>query len=531
MTFVSLAFMVFVAVSAALYFTIPVSKRWIVLLAASYVFYFINSRMLVLVLFVSTLITYLTAGKIAGIAAAGKNYLKENDGVLSKEEKKKYRADVKKKSRNVLVLGTVVMLGILAAAKYYNFFAVNVNLLLVRIGFTLPRLNLLLPLGISFYTLQAVGYMIDVYRGKQEPETNLFRFMLFMSFFPQIVQGPIPRYRQLADQLYEGHSFDLQRILSGIQLILWGLMKKLILADRVGAIVSGIYDFSDSYTGLILFAAGALYGVQVYADFSGGMDIARGVSQIFGIELELNFRQPYHSSSVEEFWRRWHITLGGWMRDYVFYPLSLSKTFASLSKKSRERFGASFGKKLPSFLSMFIVYFLVGIWHGPNWKYIAYGIWNGIFIVCGILFAEQYASVLKKCGIDEETESWKFFRMFRTFVIITFGRYFSRAAGLFAALRMFKNTFIHWYDLSWITNGSLTAFGVNTANWAVIIVGIAVVLWVDHLHEKGIRIRERISAQPLVFRWLIYIGAVVCILVFGIYGPSYNAAVFIYEQF
>ncbi|MBQ1391714.1 MAG: MBOAT family protein, partial [Firmicutes bacterium] len=378
MTFVSLEFVFFLAIVFLTYFLCPKNKRWIILLIASMAFYYICSKKLILVLIASTAVTFLTG------LGVGRVYDRRDEGIralgdqVTSKDKKARKAEAKKQAKKVMLVGVLIELGVLIFIKYFNFIGETINSVA---GASIPRLNLLMPLGISFYTLQAISYIMDVYREKMKPDHHFFKFALYMSFFPQIVQGPFPRYRQLAEQLYTGHDFDYQRFMFGIQLILWGWMKKLIIADRVSIPVSQIFNNYELYHGQMIFLGAALYGLQVYADFSGGMDIARGVSQVLGIELELNFRQPYFSTSVEDFWRRWHITLGAFMRDYVFYPMSLSKLFNDLSKKARKVFGNNFGKKLPSFLAMFIVYFIVGAWHGSSWKYVAYGVYNGMFIV------------------------------------------------------------------------------------------------------------------------------------------------------
>ncbi|MBQ1312827.1 MAG: MBOAT family protein, partial [Blautia sp.] len=457
-------------------------------------------------------------------------YLKETEG-LSRAQKKDYKEKANKKAKGLLLLGVLSDLGILLVLKYFNFFAENANKGLRFLGFQLPMLHLLLPLGISFYTLQAVAYLVDIYRNKLKPDTNLGKFMLFMSFFPQIVQGPIARHAHLAHQLYEGHKFSYERFTFGLQLILWGWMKKLIIADRVMIPVGQIFDNYQQYTGLIVFLGAVLYGVQVYMDFSGGMDIARGVSQILGIELELNFRQPYFATSVEEFWRKWHITLGAWMRDYVFYPLSLSKSFASLSRKTRKIFGQFVGKRMPAFLASFIVYLLVGIWHGPEWKYLAYGVWNGMIIMISILLVNVYAKMRSVCGIRETAFTWRAFQMFRTFILMSMGRFFSRAGGFLPAVEMMARSAKQWYNLAFLVDGSLIRLGLDNANWILLLIALIVIFGVDCLHEKGVFIRGAIARQPLIFRWMIYIGAILILLVFGSYGPGYDSASFIYEQF
>ena len=532
MAIVNLSFFLFVAALLAVYFLVPKNWRWTVLLAGSYLFYWINGKWLVLVLGAMSLATFCIGLWIDSVNERGK--AAPPGETLSREERKARKARAKTVARRILVLGILADLGTLLVLKYSNFFGDGINQLLAAFGGsgkTIPRLHLLMPLGISFYTLQAISYMTDVYRGKIRADRNPAKFMLFMSYFPQIVQGPIPRHGHLARQLYEGHGFDYDRLCKGAQLVLWGLMKKLILAERLAVPAGALFGDCASHTGLLLLLAGVLYGLQVYTDFSGGMDIVRGVSQMLGIELELNFVQPYFSSSIEDFWRRWHITLGRWMRDYVFYPLSLSKAFTELSRKSRKWLGQFVGKRLPAFLAMFIVYFLVGFWHGPEWKYVAYGVWNGVFIMAGILLEETYGNLRRLCGIDAKSFSWRWFRVLRTFVLVSFGRLFTGAPDLKTALAMFRGTFVHIRDVTFLTDGTLVELGLNTANWLLLLAALALLFWVDGLHERNVAIRETIARQHLVFRWAVYIGAVVALLVFGCYGPEYNAANFIYEQF
>ena len=530
MAFFTLPFLVFISAVFILYFLAPKKLQWVVLLAASYLYIWLNSEKLLLVHMVTVFVTYGIGHWIYAVNQSGKERI-QSGTELTPAEKKSLKAAVKKKAKRILLLGVFLDLGVLLYLKYFNFFASNANILLSRLGVRMPTIRILLPIGISFYTLQALAYMIDIYRGKVVPDKNPGHFMLFMSFFPQIVQGPIARYNQLAHQLTEPHVLDYKRFTFGVQMIMWGFFKKLVIAERIAIPTDYIFSHWKSYTGGMAFIGAVFYGLQVYADFSGGMDIARGVSQILGIELELNFRQPYFSTSIEEFWRRWHITLGGWMRDYIFYPLSLSKLFTNLSKRARKVFGDFIGKRLPSFLAMFIVYFLVGFWHGAEWKYIGYGVWNGVFIVSGILLAEKYEQAKQKLGIRNESVSWKLFQILRTFIICSYGRFFSRAPGFLAAVRMMRATFVHWKDLSFMTDGSLLNIGLDTANWVVLIVALIILFAVDFLHERNIEIREGISRQHIIFRWAIFYAAFFAILIFGIWGPQYDSAKFIYEQF
>jgi D-alanyl-lipoteichoic acid acyltransferase DltB (MBOAT superfamily) len=532
MSIVTLPFFLFVAGLLVVYYLVPKKIRGPVLLIASYVFYWLNSHWLLLVLLGTSLAVY---GFGLLIQREHDRYRRElgEHPEWTREEKKARKDRSRKRARRIMVLGILVSAAVLLFLKYFNFFGENLNGLLSLFGLDnpIPKLNLLLPLGISFYTLQAIAYLADVYRAKIQADKNPLKFLLFMSFFPQIIQGPIPRHSQLADQLYEGHAFDYRQVCFGAQMMLWGLIKKLIIAERLAVPVQALYAADSGYTGPIVFFGALLYGFWIYADFSGGMDIARGVAQMLGVNLVKNFNQPYYSTSIEDFWRRWHITMGTWMKDYIFYPLSLSRAFTNLSRKSRKILGQYAGKRLPAFLAMFIVYFLVGFWHGADWKYIVYGVWNGCFIMSGILLENVYRKGRELCRIPENSASWRLFRMFRTLVIVSLGRFFSGADSLQTALAMFKNTATHWKDITFLTNGTLLKLGLTTSNWIILALFLALLFYVDFRHEKGTSFREVFARQPLVFRWGIYIAAVLAILIFGLYGPEYNAAAFIYQQF
>ena len=558
MAFVSLKFIIFIAVVFAAYFIIPVKYRWLVLLAGSLAFYYLNSGLLLFVMAATAIITWGIGLWIDRIYRQETKYLSENEEYLSdrKELKKAVQKRSKSRAKFVMILGVVVSLLPLLYLKYGSFFlsilsgsntaagavsGTSSNALygwLRALGsrfssksLHMDNAGLLLPIGISFYTLQAISYVVDLYHRKTKADRNPLKFLLFMSFFPQIVQGPIPRHSKLATQLYEGHKFDYHRLCMGVQLILWGFMKKMIVADRISGPVIEIFDHYDKYTGLMIFLAAAMYGIQVYTDFSGGMDIARGVAQVLGIELDLNFRQPYFASSVEDFWRRWHITLGGWMREYVFYPLSLSKGLVKLGRKSRKIFGQYVGKRLPAFLAMFVVYLLVGFWHGAEWKYVVYGIWNGVFIMAGILLGDVYARGKKLCGITDEQFSWRLFQKIRTFAIVSVGRILSRADTVHESIEMLKLIPKKWYNLAFVVDGSLIDLGLDNDNWILLGIAVIVLFIVDLLHERNVSIREAIAKQNIVFRWLIYYAAFAALLIFGIYGPGYDAAGFIYEKF
>ena len=312
---------------------------------------------------------------------------------------------------------------------------------------------------------------------------------------------------------------------------MWGFFKKLIIADRIAIPVNELFENAPNYNGFLLLLGTIMYGIQVYTDFSAGMEIARGFSQMLSIDLDLNFNQPYHAISIEDFWRRWHITLGSFMKDYVFYPLSLSKLNMNLGKKCRKLFGVTIGKKIPIIIVMFIVYLLVGFWHGAEWKYVAYGIWNGTFIASTILLEPFYNKLKKALSINDKSHDYIFFQWFRTFVIVSLGRLFPRAPSLMKALFMMGRITTGWWYIQGLFDKTLLKLGLNTAEWLVLVVGIIILFIVDYLHEHGKSIRNIIANQSIIVRWAIYYAIIIIIVVFGVYGPMYGATSFIYQQF
>ena len=516
MGFLSFKFVLFLAMTFFTYFVVPKKFQWLVLLLFSYVYYFLNSRLLIAVLIAESVFVFLTGKALSSI-----------NRKIKETQDKEIKKELKKKNKLVLTCGIICVLGALIVTKYSDFIIENINALLHG---NISLFNFVLPLGISFYTLQAISYMIDVSKGKYECDDNILHFMLYMSYFPQIIQGPIPRYNRLAKQLFEEHDYDYQRVTQGLQLMLWGIAKKVIIADRLAKPVSYFFENHAQFTGISILLGAICYSFQIYADFSGGIDAIRGISEVFGIRLDDNFRQPYFSRSIEEFWRRWHITLGSWMKDYVFYPLSLSKTLNRLGKASRKVLGEFAGKRVAPCIATFVVYLLVGIWHGASWKYVAYGIWNGVIITCGIMF-DGYKKMLKTFRINGDSKAWNLFRIVRTFLICSIGRIFSRAADLPAALNMFKSMFIRPFDLSFIDAELFEALGLNVKNWVLLAVMIIIVMVIDSLKEKGVDIREAVAGKPIVLRWVIYYLLILAILVFGLYGGGYDASTFIYGRF
>ena len=345
LNFASLNFLAFVSVTILLYFLFPLKKqKWVVLLVSSYTFYLLAGYKYAYFIVFTTITTYLTALWLDRISKNSKVKIKQNKAQWSREEKKKYKSSIKIKKRLVMALVLVVNFGILGFLKYYNFFSGSLNDVLGVFGvsFSAPTLNLVLPLGISFYTFQSMGYIVDVYREKVAAEKNPAKLALFVSFFPQIIQGPISFYDQLAHQLYEPHNFDFTRFKHGMELILWGFFKKLVIADRAVIAIQAFQKGNTDFGGTTITFIILLYALQLYADFSGGIDISRGIAQILGIDMVDNFKRPYFAKSINDYWRRWHITLGAWLKNYLFYPIAMSNVFINASKKMKNtKFGAT----------------------------------------------------------------------------------------------------------------------------------------------------------------------------------------------
>lgn len=531
MTLLSIEFAVLWAVTTVLYFVFPLKYRWTVLLASSFVFYFYGGISTGYFMIFTVICIYATALWIDSYNQKQKKYLADNPA-LTRDEKKAYKLAIQHKKRLILAAGLVLCFSFLVFLKYFNFLSSQTFSILGLFGLKAeaPQIDLALPLGISFYTLQATSYIIDVYRGKTRAEKNFAKVALFVSFFPQIIQGPIGRFKDLAPQLYEGHRFDPVRFKHGLELALWGFIKKLTIAEYIGIVADTVFNSYSQYSGFVIFLGSVAYGFQVYADFSGGMDIIGGIAQIYGIDMAVNFERPYFARSIAEFWRRWHITLGAWMRDYVFYPLSLSKAFANMGKKTRKIFGTYIGKMLPTFLASFIAFMLVGIWHGSSWKYVAYGLWNSVIITGSILLDPVYKKVLGKLKVNTECFSWRMFQILRTFMLVSIGRIFSRADSLMDSLRMLKRMFSEFNP--WIfTDGMLLKLGLNEKQLFLVFVMLLVLLVVGIMQEKGVHLREKLDEQNIIFRWVFVIAAVAFLLVYGAYGSSFSAADFVYQQF
>lgn len=540
MSFTTINFLLFVAATVLLYFLLPLKKfKWVVLLAASYFFYLCAGYKYAAFILFTTISTYLFALWIDKVSQNSKAKVKANKANWDREQKKKYKNKIKIQKRLIMALVLVLNFGILAFLKYYNFFAGSLNDLLgiFGIAFSAPTLKLILPLGISFYTFQSMGYIVDVYREKVAPEKNPLKLALFVSFFPQIIQGPISFYDQLAHQLYEPHKFDFTRFKHGMQLILWGYFKKLVIADRAVIALTTVTDNYTAYNGTTITFTVLLYALQLYADFSGGIDISRGVAQIFGIDMAQNFKRPYFAKDINDYWRRWHITLGAWLKNYVFYPIAMSKQFINMSKNIKNtkfggtKAGTHIAKVLPTSIASLIVFLIVGIWHGANWKYVGFGLWNGLIIMISILLKPVFDFVLAKLHINPKSFLYGIFQMFRTFIVVLVGYVFDIAPSFSGAVNMIKLSLFDQHIRAGISQ--ICNLGVGKKDYVVLLIGMLVIFVVSVIQERNSNtsLRVMLDKKPLILRWSLTLVCLVTVLIFGIYGPGYNPAEFVYMQF
>lgn len=504
MSYISAGFLLLIAITAVIYYLLPKNCQWVILLAASFVFYATYGvRYMGYILF-TIITTYFLAVKMGTCE--------------DKPTRKRY-----------LVWCLLLNFGLLFLMKYLNFTIGNLNSVfkLFHLDVSIGRLGLVMPLGMSFYTFQTMSYAIDVYYKKVKPEQNIFKFALFVSFFPQLLQGPIGRFDKLHHQLVEGSTFDIINVEHGIQRMLLGVAKKLILADRASIVATTLLTNLNIYTGAHMIVGMLFYSVYIYCDFAGGMDLVIGAAEVFGIKMDENFKQPYFSLSLGEFWRRWHISLGTWMKDYIFYPFSISKPMAKFSKFAKKKFGKQIGRTLPICLANILIFFIVGVWHGANWKYIIYGLYNGIIIAISNLLKPCYAKGLEICHINGDSWYWRGFKMFRTFILVNIGWLCDACTTASEVFKALGNIFVN-FNVAAVFDGGLLKMGLNMRDYKIMLVALIIHLIFSIIKERGVNIREWIDKRPLVFRWAVYIMLIFVTAPFGFVGATTE---FMYAQF
>ena len=522
--FIAIAFPLIVAC----YGVVPRRFRWAVLLAASYGFFWYLSRGLVVFVVAATLVVYASGLAIGSIFDRRKAALAQAE----KGGKKQVRARYKRYARIVVALGTILCLGMLIALKYLGFFgecaAGFLGLFGVQASFEVARIGI--PIGISFYTLMAVSYIVDVYRETIAPDRHLGRVALFLCFFPQIMEGPICRYGQTAEALYAGAPITRSNLHAGTLRILVGFAKKLIVADRLNLFVKPVFDDYGMYDGCIVALGAVLYTLQLYCDFSGTMDVAIGLARVFGVNLPENFRQPFFSRTAAEFWQRWHITLGTWLKDYVYYPVSLSKPVKNLTARARKRFGTRYGPLLTSSIALFCVWFGNGLWHGAGSQYLFFGMYYFVLILLGGLIDPLAQQLAGRLGIDRNAGGYRAFQIARTLVVIFVGELFFRANGMDAGLAMFAKM-VTDFGVGSFADGTVLGIGMDGADFAIVAVFAALVLVLDIMNERGKNLYEAMQQRSAAARWALCAALLLAIVVFGAYGFGYAPVDPMYAQF
>lgn len=498
MLFNSLQFMWFFPLVLAVYFIIPRRSRYIWLLIASYYFYMgWNAKYLVLIV-ISTVITF-----ASGI-------------LLEKEQQAKNRAKIKKA---IVAASFTSNLGILAFFKYFDFFLENLNVILAHFGLMAiaKPFDVLLPVGISFYTFQALSYTADVYRGEIAAERNVLKYALFVSFFPQLVAGPIERSKNLLVQIQNVHALDLwnyERIKDGAILMLWGYFLKMVVADRAAVFVDEVFSHYGIYGSIELMMAGWLFAVQIYGDFCSYSTIAIGAAKIMGFSLVDNFHAPYLARSAKDFWRRWHISLSTWLRDYVYIPLGGSRCGTR--------------KRYRNLMATFLV---SGLWHGANWTYVAWGGIHGALLVLESATEKIRAKWLRSWNVNTDCFSFRLAEIMVTFALVDFAWIFFRSASVGDASR-YLSRMVSRFDPWALFTGELFTMGLDRTEMEILTAALIVVFLVDFVRDRfGWDIAEFLNRQNLWFAWLWILAIFMSIVIFGEYGPTFDAKQFIYFQF
>lgn len=492
MLFNSTEFFIFFPVVVTLYFLTPGNRRWLILLLASYYFYASWKPAYTIIIIASTLVDYF-CGRAMG----------------------RFEDEDKQKRRPFLYISLLSNLGILLLFKYYNFFndsaAGIANAL--NMGYAMPAFELLLPMGISFYTFQTMSYSIDVYHGRIKPERHLGVFALFVTFFPQLVAGPIERAGNLLGQLKIEHKFEYERVVAGLRRMGWGFFKKIMIADNLALMVNQVYNNPTEFEGISFILATIFFAFQIYCDFSGYSDIAIGASQVMGIRLMENFRRPYFSKSISEFWTRWHISLSSWFRDYLYIPLGGNRVV-----------------KWRWYYNLFITFLVSGLWHGANWTFVVWGALHGFYLVFAILTARQRNTMADSLGLTSHPMLYKWMQVLSVFVLVNFSWIFFRANTISDAFYIIQHSFTGLGNISQVfaaVNLEHVLFmdqGLKV--FAVSVISI-IVMETVHMIQRNGSVSQLIMQRPVIIRWSVYYIAIIAMLLFGQFG----SAEFIYFQF
>lgn len=493
MSITSFSFLCFFAVVLFLYYVIPKKAQWSFLLFVSFAFFMTSSEV------TESGGWYVIFYPLAAVAAV---YLAARLMDRTKEQKKR---------RAALICAVIFCLGLLGTLKFFG-------------------LPLLAPMGISFYTLTLLGYLFDVYYEIGKVQNNYGKLVLFTCYFPTMVSGPILKYGDMEEQLYGGHKLDYRRVTFGMQRMLWGFFKKLVISERMAVIANEIFNNYESYAGFPIWIGAIAFTFQLYTDFAGCMDIVLGISECFGIILPENFNAPFLAGNISEYWRRWHITLGTWLKEYLFYPLLRTKFFMQLPKKLKSKVGKKRARQITTFLAMFLLWFAIGYWHGGTWNFIiGSGLLHWFYIVSGELAEPLFVKMRAFFHIKVESRGFIFFQRLRTFLLVVLGLIFFRSGTVSDALRMIGRGFSAFNPQIFV-DGTLFSFGLDWIELTIAVVSLLIFEWVTIQQQKG-WMRERLEKTNIVVRWIVLYALLFYVILLGQYGPGYSASEFIYQNF
>lgn len=532
MSVLSVSFISLLAGVFLVYYLFPQRHRWIVLLCASIIFYLAAGVGSLIYMLITSVAVYAAALGMQRLADQQKAYFKANK--LSREEKAAYRKQTKKKRKACLLAALAVSLGLLCFFKYYAFALEQFNIVAGWFGAqgASVAMRLIVPLGISFYTFQSVGYLADVYGENCKAQTSYFRLLLFISFFPQITQGPISTYEYLSETLYDGRTPEEKELIWGFQRLLWGFMKKMVIANTLAQNTAILFENYAGYAGISVLLGAFLYLIQLYADFSGYMDIMCGFCQMLGIRLTENFNLPFLAKSISEYWRRWHISLGQWFRKYVYFPIGVSSWNLKLAKFSREKLSKHAASCLPPTMALLVTWFCTGIWHGASWGYIIWGLLNGLFIICSLWLAPLYERTRALLRIEDSNPFWSAFRIARTFTIVALLEVLPEVGTLSDGFHFWACIFTN----SWLPRSlaELLPF-VHMQNFNKTIgflaaMGCVVLLLLSALLKRKKPVRAYFNALPVWVQVIALSALMMLIASFGIQA-SWGAEGFMYANF
>ncbi len=518
---------IFLPIVIILYSLMSKKLKPIILLCASLGLIFYISKWLIIYVLLSFLSIYL-AGLLLQKIDSKRDLICEGK---EREERKKIKGKYKRYKKIILIITIIFNVSFLFYFKYLGFFAKIANRLFVifKINLSFEIVKFIAPIGISYYTLKAISYIVDVYNEKISAEKNILKVCLYLTFFPSIMEGPIARYTDVKDRIYAGNKVTYNNLCFGYQRILFGMFKKYVIADRLNIFVKLAFQNYMLYSGVTSLVGAIFYTIMLYMEFSGTMDVVIGSAEIFDIILPENFRQPFFSKNISEFWSRWHITLGTWLKDYIFYPVSLSKPVKMLTNFNKKVFGHRFASIIMGGIALFFVWSLNGLWHGAGLTFLFFGYYHFALIFLGNIFEPIIAKICEILNINRQNKIYVFFRIIKTTILVFIGELFFRAPRLLYGFGMIKKI-VTDFNVAAFKN-EVFALGMDIKDFAIVALALIFILVISILKEKGKNIREDISKKPIYVRWTLYYALILAIIVFGAYGAGYLPVDPIYVDF